>query len=127
METTLEIFTTGRARREGHRHWPDELKARSYRQFAAGRDGERSGGALWAEAAPPFFVAHDGAAGQVGLPAPEDAVEFAAMVVETCDAAPPIREVSRPEIIVGPVIIRLEEGASTARIVAVARAFAASA
>jgi len=38
---------------------------------------------------------------------------------------PPIREVSRPEIIVGPVMIRLEEGASAAA--AVARALAASA
>lgn len=46
------------------------------------------------------------------------------MVVATCDAVPPMREVSRPEITVGPITIRLEEGASAARIVAVARAFA---
>lgn len=61
------------------------------------------------------------------LPAPEDAVEFAAMVIETPAAEPPIKEVSRPEIIVGAVTIRLEEGASAARIAAVARAFSASA
>lgn len=65
--------------------------------------------------------------GKLVLPPPEDAAEFAAMVVETCDAVPPIIEVSRPEIIVGPVMIRLEEGASAARIAAVARALAASA
>ncbi|MGV1787312.1 MULTISPECIES: transposase [Agrobacterium] len=27
MESTLEVFTTGKARREVHRHWPDEVKA----------------------------------------------------------------------------------------------------
>lgn len=49
------------------------------------------------------------------------------MVIETPAAEPPIKEVSRPEIIVGAVTIRLEEGASAARIAAVARAFSASA
>jgi hypothetical protein len=28
MDTTLEVLTTGQARREGQRHWPDEIKAR---------------------------------------------------------------------------------------------------
>lgn len=28
METTLEVLTTRRSRREAHRHWPDEVKAR---------------------------------------------------------------------------------------------------
>jgi hypothetical protein len=28
METTLEVLTTRRDRREGHRHWPDEIKVR---------------------------------------------------------------------------------------------------
>ena len=28
METTLEVLTTGRRRREGNRQWPDEVKAR---------------------------------------------------------------------------------------------------
>jgi transposase len=65
--------------------------------------------------------------GKLVLPAPEDAMEFAAMVVETPATEPPIKEVSRPEIIIGPVTIRLEEGASTARVVAVARALATSA
>ncbi|MDF1607700.1 hypothetical protein PZ897_05875 [Hoeflea sp. YIM 152468] len=61
------------------------------------------------------------------MPAPEDAMEFAAMVVETPAAEPPIRETNRREIIVGPVTIRLEEGASAARVVAAARALATSA
>ncbi len=29
MDTTLEVVTTRRERREAHRHWPDEIKARS--------------------------------------------------------------------------------------------------
>ena len=28
METTLEVLTTRRSRREAHREWPDEVKAR---------------------------------------------------------------------------------------------------
>ncbi|SCX29260.1 MULTISPECIES: transposase [Agrobacterium] len=28
METTLEFLTTRRGRREAHRHWTDEVKAR---------------------------------------------------------------------------------------------------
>ena len=62
--------------------------------------------------------------GKLVLPAPEDAVEFAAVIVEAPVAEPPIKKASRPEIIVGSVTIRLEEGVSAARIAAVARACA---
>ncbi len=62
--------------------------------------------------------------GKLVLPAPEDAVEFAAMIVDPRVPEPPIKKVSRPEIIVGSVTIRLEEGASATRIAAVARACA---
>ncbi len=62
--------------------------------------------------------------GKLILPAPEDAVEFAAVVVDPPVAEPPVKKASRPEIIVGAVTIRLEEGASAARIAAVARACA---
>lgn len=53
------------------------------------------------------------------------------MVVEMSPQAitpepPPTKAVSRAEIVVGPVTIRLEEGASVARIVAVARALASA-
>lgn len=65
--------------------------------------------------------------GRLVLPEPEDAVEFAAMVVETPAPEPPtVIAVSRAEIVVGPVTIRLEEGASAARIAAIARALAAA-
>ncbi|WP_210190814.1 MULTISPECIES: IS66 family insertion sequence element accessory protein TnpB [unclassified Rhizobium] len=65
--------------------------------------------------------------GKLVLPQPEDAVEFAAIVVETSAPQPPtLKTVSRAEIVVGPVTVRLEEGASAARIAAIARALAAA-
>jgi len=69
--------------------------------------------------------------GKLVLPAPEDAVEFAAMVVEkspqiVTPEPQPTETISRAEIVLGPVTIRLEEGASVARIAAVARALAAT-
>ena len=30
MESTLEVLTTSKSRREGHRHWPDEVKVRRF-------------------------------------------------------------------------------------------------
>lgn len=62
--------------------------------------------------------------GKLVLPAPEDAVEFAAVIVDSPVREPSIKTASRLEIIVGSVTIRLEEGASAARITAVARACA---
>ncbi|MBX5167017.1 transposase [Rhizobium sp. NZLR4b] len=62
--------------------------------------------------------------GKLVLPAPEDALEFAAVVIDPPVSEPPSKPVSRPEVIVGSVTIRLEEGASAARITAVARACA---
>ncbi|MBB4274104.1 transposase [Rhizobium mongolense] len=65
--------------------------------------------------------------GKLVLPEPEDVVEFAAMVVETPLLEPlATKAVSRVEIAVGPVTIRLEEGASAARIAAIASALAAA-
>jgi len=58
------------------------------------------------------------------LPAPDDAVEFAAIIVDPPVSEPSIKKASRPEINVGGVTIRLEEGASAARIAAIARACA---
>jgi transposase len=51
-------------------------------------------------------------------------MEFAAVIVDPPVSEPPIKKASRPEIIVRSVTIRLEEGASAARIAAVARACA---
>ncbi|MBB3564341.1 transposase [Rhizobium sp. BK512] len=123
METTLEFLTTRKSGRESHRHWPDKVKAQivseSLRPGAkvnevAERFGLRANRlSTWRTMA---------RQGKLVLPAPEDAVEFAAVIVDSPVREPSIKEVSRPEIIVGAVTIRLEEGASAARIAAVARA-----
>ncbi|WP_210314646.1 transposase [Rhizobium lentis] len=125
METTVEVLTTRKPGREVHRHWPDEVKAQivseSLRPGAmvnevAERYGLRANRlSTWRTMA---------RQGKLVLPAPEDAVEFAAVIVDPPVSELPIKKTSRPEIIVGAVTIRLEEGASAARIAAVARACA---
>lgn len=130
METTLEVLTTRRSRREAHRQWPDEVKARIVSESlrpgvtvneVAERHGLKANHlSSWRTLA---------RQGKLVLPAPEDAVEFAAVVVETPAPEPePLaaKAVSRAEIIVGAITIRLEEGASAARIAAIARAMAAA-
>ena len=62
------------------------------------------------------------------LPAPEDPVEFAALLLgPTEDAArADVGGLARPEIVTGAVVIRLEAGASAERIASVVRALGAS-
>lgn len=60
------------------------------------------------------------------LPAPDDAVEFAAMIVKTPAAPEAVTRSSRPEIMLGTVTIRIEEGATPERIAAIARALVAA-
>jgi transposase len=62
--------------------------------------------------------------GKLVLPAPKDAVEFAAMVVAPSDGGRPPPETTCPEIVVGAVTVRLEPGASAERIAAIVRALA---
>ncbi|MDP9840123.1 transposase [Neorhizobium huautlense] len=128
MATTLEFLTTSKTGREGHRHWPDEVKAKIVSESlrpgttvneVAQRYGLRANSlSTWRTMA---------RQGKLVLPAPEDAVEFAAMVVEP---QPPelltVKSATRAEIVVGPVTIRLEEGASASRIAAIARALTAA-
>jgi len=127
MESTLEVLKTGRSRREVHRQWPNEIKARivseSLRPGAtvnevAGRYGLKANHlSSWRTLA---------RQGKLVLPEPEDAVEFAAMVVELQPPEPPaVKAITRAEIVVGSVTIRLEEGVSASRIAAIARALAA--
>ena len=128
METTLEVLTKRRSRREAHRQWPDELKARIVSEslrpgVTVNKVAERYG------LKPNHLSSWRTLArqGKLVLPEPEDVVEFAAMVVEMPAPEPPTaKAVSRAEIVVGPVTIRLEEGASAARIAAIARALAAA-
>ncbi|TBE49904.1 transposase [Rhizobium ruizarguesonis] len=126
METTLEVLTTRGSRREAHRRWPDEVKARIVSESlrpgvtvneVAERHGMKANHlSSWRTLA---------RQGKLVLPEPEDTVEFAAMVVEAPAPEPTaVKAVSRAEIVVGHVTIRLEEGASAARIAAIARACA---
>lgn len=128
MDTTLEVLTKRRSRREAHRQWPDDIKARIVSESlrpgvtvneVAERHGLKANHlSSWRTLA---------RQGKLVLPEPEDAVEFAAMVIEMPAPEPPTaKAVSRAEIVVGPVTIRLEEGASAARIAAIARALAAA-
>lgn len=128
MESTMEVLTSRGGRRDVHRQWPDEVKAQIVSESlrpgttvneVAERHGLKANHlSSWRTMA---------RQGKLVLPAPEDAVEFAAMVVERpVQDPPPVKTVSRAEIVVGPVTIRLEEGASVARLVAVARALAAA-
>ncbi|KIQ05465.1 transposase [Agrobacterium tumefaciens] len=125
METSFEFLTTGKPGREVHRHWPDEVKARIVSESlrpgitvneVAQRYGLRANSlSTWRTMA---------RQGKLILPAPEDAVEFASVIVDPPVSEPPPKAFGRPEIVVGSVTIRLEEGASAARIAAIARALA---
>jgi len=64
--------------------------------------------------------------GKLILPAPEDDVEFTALVVSQPEPAAPVRSTGRPEIVFGNVTIRLEDAPSAGRIAAVVRALMAS-
>lgn len=127
METTLEFLTTRKSGREVHRHWPDEVKAKIVSESlrpgttvneVAQRYGLRANSlSTWRTMA---------RQGKLILPAPEDEVEFAAVIVDRPVSEPPPKTVSRPEIVFGAVTIRLEEGASASRIAAIVRALAAA-
>lgn len=128
MESTLEVLTTRRGRRGAHRQWPDEVKARIVSEslrpgITVNEVAERYG--LKANHLSSWRTL--ARQGKLVLPEPEDAVEFAALVVDTpAPEQQTVKVASRVEIVVGPVTIRLEEGASVARIAAVARALAAT-
>ncbi|MBX5013884.1 transposase [Rhizobium lentis] len=130
MVTTMEVLTTRRSQREAHRQWPDDVKARIVLESlrpgvtvneVADRYGLKANHlSSWRTLA---------RQGKLVLPSPDDPVEFAAMVVETSaridtSEPPATKSISRAEIVVGQVTIRLEEGASAARIAAIARALA---
>lgn len=128
MESTLEVVKTRRSRRAAHRQWPDEVKARIVSESlrpgvtvneVAGRYGLKANHlSSWRTLA---------RQGKLVLPEPEDGVEFAAIVVDAPSPEPQAAKVaSRAEIVVGPVTIFLEEGASASRIAAIARALVAA-
>ncbi|KVK53755.1 transposase [Agrobacterium deltaense] len=125
MESTLEVLTTRKSGREVHRHWPDEVKAQIVSETL--RPGAMVNEVAERHGLKPNHLSTwrtMARQGKLVLPAPEDAVEFAAVVVDPPVVEPLVNKTNRPEIIVGSVTIRLEEGASVARIAAVARACA---
>lgn len=125
MESTLEVLTTRKSGREVHRHWPDDVKAQIVSESLRP-------GVLVNEVAERYGLKPNHLStwrtmarqGKLVLPAPEEAIEFTAVVIDPPVAEPRVKKASRPEIIVGAVTIRLEEGASASRIAAVARACA---
>ena len=121
MDATLEVLTTGGGRRR-NRKWPDEVKARivaeTLRPGATVAEVARSHGLQANHVSSWRTMARKG---RLVLPAPEDEVEFAAMVV-----APPAPDKTAAAesvgIIMGAVTIRLEGGASVERIAAIVHA-----
>ncbi|NKL66983.1 transposase [Rhizobium leguminosarum] len=107
MESTLEFLTTRKPGREVHRHWPDEVKAQIVSESLRP-------GAMVNEVAERFGLRANRLStwrtmarqGKLVLPAPEDAIEFAAVVVDPPVVEPPVKKASRPEIIIGSVVAR---------------------
>jgi transposase len=102
METTLEFLTTRKFGREVHRHWPNDVKAQivseSFRPSAKVNEvAERSG--LRANRLSTWRTM--ARQGKLILRSQDDAVEFAAIIVEPPVSEPPIDTATRPEIIVG--------------------------
>lgn len=128
MEATLEVLPVcGRGRR--NRKWPDEVKARVVAETllpgATVNEVARRHGLPANHVSSWRTLAWKG---RLVLPAPEDPVEFAALMVG------PVGEAAigdadtavRPEIVAGAVVIRLETGATPERIASVVRALVAS-
>jgi transposase len=128
MEAGIEVLPVGgRGRR--NRKWPDEVKARivaeTLKPGVAVNDVARRHGVPANHVSSWRTLARTG---RLVLPAPEDPVEFAALMVGPV-TDPPRDEVgalNRPEIVTGEVVIRLEAGASAERIASVVCALAAS-
>ena len=129
MESTLEVLPfRGRIRR--NRKWPDDVKAQivaetlipgaTVGEVARRHDVPANHVSSWRTLA---------RKGRLVLPAPQDPIDFAALLLGPADlgsAPPPVSGPSiGPEIVMGKVLVRLETGASAERIAAVVRALLA--
>lgn len=128
MDAPLELLTNGRRGRR-NRQWPDEVKARIVAETlrpgtTVGEVARRHG--LKANHVSSWrTLARNG---QLVLPAPEDPIEFAALMVtplEGMTVAEPVTSIG-PEIVTGSVMVRLEPGASASRIASVVLALKAA-
>ena len=130
MEATLEVLPVGgRGRR--NRKWPDEVKARIVAETlepgATVNEVARRHGLPANHVSSWRTLARKG---RLVLPAPEDPVEFATLMLGPGEEPRPVvvRPVAdRAEIVAGAVTIRLEAGASADQIASVARALTAGA
>jgi transposase len=131
MGAGIEVLPVGgRSRR--NRKWPDEVKARIVAETL--KPGVTVNDVARRHGVPANHVSSWRTLARTGrlvLPAPEDPVEFAALMVgPLADAADAARskgaDLNRPEIVTGAVVIRLESGASAERIASVVCALAAS-
>lgn len=125
MDAPMELLTNG-GRRRRNRQWPDDVKARIVAETLRP-------GATVSEVAQRYGLKANHVSswrtlarrGKLVLPAPEDAVEFATLMIAPVDedvAAAP----TGPEVVVGSVTIRLEPSASAIRIASVVRALMAA-
>jgi len=128
MDAPMELLTNG-GRRRRNRQWPDEVKARivaeTLRPGATVSEVAERHGLKANHVSSWRTLARNG---KLVLPAPEDAVEFATLMVSSVDeamAAEPAVSAG-PEVVVGSVTIRLEPGASAARIASVVHALMAA-
>mgnify|MGYP003602691168 FL=1 len=128
METTLEVLPVG-GRGCRNRKWPDDLKARIVAETLV--PGTTVNAVARRHGVPANHLSSWRTLARTGrlvLPAPEDPVEFASLIVGPFEDAS--REeagaAGRPEIVIGAVVIRLEPGATAERIVSVVRGLEAS-
>lgn len=129
METALEVLSVGGSGRQ-NRSWPEDVKARIVAETlvpgATVNDVARRYGLPANRISSWRTLARKG---RLVLPAPEDPVEFAAVMVSPADDGPRSvgPAVTGPEIAFGAIVIRLEVGASAERIASIAHALAAGA
>lgn len=127
MGPTVEFLTPGKSISGGSNKWTPEFKARLVSETlrpsarvvdVAQRYGVRANRlSMWRTLAK---------RGQLVLPAPDDGIEFAGLVISEPLAEQSGSDTSCVEICIGPVTVRLESGAPISRIVAVARGLAVS-
>ena len=128
MEPALE-FLPADGRSRGNRRWPDEVKARVVAETlmpgVTVNEVARRHGIPANHVSSWLTLARTG---RLVLPALEDPVEFAALMVGPAEPAPRAdgAAVVRPEIVTGGVMVRLEAEASAERIASVVRALVAS-
>ena len=126
MSAPLEFLTIDGVDRRSRRRWPDEAKARivaeTLRPGATVDEVARRHGLSSNHLSSWRTLARKG---KLVLPAPRDAVEFAAMVVAPPDCGAPLPGTVGPEIMVGAVTVRLEPAASAERIASIVHALAA--